>query len=102
MHPGHKSKTYEECAFSTAAPQLWNQNILKMQKVLLHLKQNIKHFYSSNISIDYVCDFSSFSYHRKSVLEIEMIFIRTYIIIIIVKHYLCLNIRSQCIASVQV
>ena len=28
------------------------QNISKMRTVLLHLKQNLKHFYSGNVSIN--------------------------------------------------
>ena len=30
-----------------------SQNMSKMQTVLLRLKQNLKHFYSGNISIDF-------------------------------------------------
>ena len=45
--PAIKSKTYGGRAFSTAAPQL-----SKMPTVLLHLKQNSKHFYSGNVSTD--------------------------------------------------
>ena len=54
--PAIKSKTYGGRAFSTAAPQIWNtvsQNMSKMQTVLLDLKQNLKHFYSGNISTDF-------------------------------------------------
>ena len=50
--PAIKSKTYGGRAFSTAAPQLWIeyiQNISKRRPVLLHLKQNSKHFYSGNV-----------------------------------------------------
>ena len=54
--PAIKSKTYGGRAFSTAAPQIWNtvyQNMSKMQTVLLDLKQDLKHFYSGNISTDF-------------------------------------------------
>ena len=37
-----------------AAPQLWNTTpeYIKNADVLQHLKQNLKHFYSGNVSVD--------------------------------------------------
>ena len=36
-----------------ASYETLSQNMSKMQTVLLRLKQNLKHFYSGNISIDF-------------------------------------------------
>ena len=52
-----KSKTYAGRAFSAAARQLWNtipEYVKNADSVAtLRLKQNLKHFYSGNISIDF-------------------------------------------------
>ena len=71
--PAIKSKTHGGRAFSTAAPQLWNTipEYVKMQTVLPRLKQNLKHFYSGNISIDFMLNiFIFFSILKFTILHV--------------------------------
>ena len=53
--PAIRSKTFGGRAFplQPLSYGTLSQNMSKMQKVLLHLKQNLKHFYSGNLSIDF-------------------------------------------------